>query len=199
MSQHTKDLLRHNNLCRDKVCTWLCHDRVKLCHNKVCLVTLFRQNELHRDIIKHCQDKVFTVTLLRENELCHDIIKLCRDKFYTMTLLRQNEQCRDIIKLYCDKVFFWPCHDIIKLFCNKVSGFLLALLQHSLEMSRHSFCSTACFSSPTYWGHNFFILTQIWACEVSLESSLNLERNNEFHPFDSPNDIEKFIFQMTLD
>ena len=31
------------------------------------------------------------------------------------------------------------------------------------------------FSSLTCWGHNFFVLTRIWACEYSLESSLNVE------------------------
>ena len=31
------------------------------------------------------------------------------------------------------------------------------------------------FSSLTCRGHNFFVLTRIWACEYSLESSLNLE------------------------
>ena len=31
------------------------------------------------------------------------------------------------------------------------------------------------FSSLTCRGHNFFVLTRIWACEYSLESSLNVE------------------------
>ena len=39
--------------------------------------------------------------------------------------------------------------------------------------------TTACFSSPTCQGHNFFVLTRIWACEVSLENSLNVECNHE--------------------
>ena len=33
-------------------------------------------------------------------------------------------------------------------------------------------------SSPTHRGHNFFILTRIWACEVSLERYLNVECNH---------------------
>ena len=35
------------------------------------------------------------------------------------------------------------------------------------------------FSSLTYRGHNFFVLTRIWACEYSLESSLNVECSHE--------------------
>ena len=31
------------------------------------------------------------------------------------------------------------------------------------------------FSSLTCRGHNFFVLTRIWACEYSLEISLNVE------------------------
>ena len=31
------------------------------------------------------------------------------------------------------------------------------------------------FSSLTCRGHNFFVLTRIWACEYSLERSLNVE------------------------
>ena len=35
------------------------------------------------------------------------------------------------------------------------------------------------FSSLTCQGHNFFVLTRIWACEYSLESSLNVECSHE--------------------
>ena len=35
------------------------------------------------------------------------------------------------------------------------------------------------FSSLTCQGHNFFVLTRIWACEYSLESSLNVECSRE--------------------
>ena len=35
------------------------------------------------------------------------------------------------------------------------------------------------FSSLTYRGHNYFVLTRIWACEYSLESSLNVECSHE--------------------
>ena len=31
------------------------------------------------------------------------------------------------------------------------------------------------FSSLTCWGHNFFVLIRIWACEYSVERSLNVE------------------------
>ena len=37
------------------------------------------------------------------------------------------------------------------------------------------FLTATCFSSPPCRGHNFFILTLIWACEYSLERSLNVE------------------------
>ena len=37
------------------------------------------------------------------------------------------------------------------------------------------FLTATCFFSPTCRGHNFFILTRIWACEYSLERSLNVE------------------------
>ena len=35
------------------------------------------------------------------------------------------------------------------------------------------------FSSLTCRGHNFFVLTRIWACEYSLESYLNVECSHE--------------------
>ena len=41
------------------------------------------------------------------------------------------------------------------------------------------FLTATCFSSPTCRGHNFFILTRIWACEYSLESSWNVECSHE--------------------
>ena len=41
------------------------------------------------------------------------------------------------------------------------------------------FLTVTCFSSPTCRGHNFFILTRIWACEYSLERSLNVECSHE--------------------
>ena len=41
------------------------------------------------------------------------------------------------------------------------------------------FWTTTGFSSLTCRGHNFFVLTRIWACEYSLESSLNVECSHE--------------------
>ena len=41
------------------------------------------------------------------------------------------------------------------------------------------FLTVTCFSSPTCRGHNFFILTRIWACEYSLERYLNVECSHE--------------------
>ena len=35
------------------------------------------------------------------------------------------------------------------------------------------------FSSLTCRGHNFFVLTRIWACEYSLERSLDVECRHE--------------------
>ena len=42
-------------------------------------------------------------------------------------------------------------------------------------LGRDSFWTTTSFSSLTCRGHNFFVLTRIWVCEYSLESSLNVE------------------------
>ena len=64
-------------------------------------------------------------------------------------------------------------------------------------MSRHSFLLCDRKLCPTCRGHNLFVLTQIWACEVSLESSLNVECNHgRFEPFDALDDTEKIIFSM---
>ena len=54
---------------------------------------------------------------------------------------------------------------------------LLSITQcrDTLSVSRHWVMINNLFSSL---GHNFFILTWIWACEVSLEISLNLECNH---------------------
>ena len=46
-------------------------------------------------------------------------------------------------------------------------------------LGRESFWTATCFSSSTCRGHNFFVLTRIWACEYSLENSLNVECNHE--------------------
>ena len=48
------------------------------------------------------------------------------------------------------------------------------------SMSRHSFLLCDKKICPTYRGHNFFVLTRILACEVSLESSFNVECNHEY-------------------
>ena len=45
-----------------------------------------------------------------------------------------------------------------------------------ISWSRHNFLDSSWFFfSLTCRGHNFFVSTRIWACEYSLESSLNLE------------------------
>ena len=46
-------------------------------------------------------------------------------------------------------------------------------------LSHDNFQTATYFYSPTCRGYNFFVLTQSWACEYSLESSLNLECNHE--------------------
>ena len=47
---------------------------------------------------------------------------------------------------------------------------------HDIKSGRDiKFWTATGFSSLTCRGHNFFVLTRIWACEYSLESSLNLE------------------------
>ena len=53
----------------------------------------------------------------------------------------------------------------------------VATLSVSLGVLRHGFLLSNLFSSPICRGHNFLVLTQICACEVSLESSLNVESN----------------------
>ena len=47
------------------------------------------------------------------------------------------------------------------------------------DISRHQFWTATGFCSLTCRGHNFFVLTRIWACEYSLESSLNVECSHE--------------------
>ena len=49
----------------------------------------------------------------------------------------------------------------------------------TISWSRLIFWTATDFSSLTCRGHNFFVLTRIWACEYSLESSLNVECRNE--------------------
>ena len=46
-------------------------------------------------------------------------------------------------------------------------------------LSRHQIWTATGFSSLTCRGHNFFVLTRIWACEYSLESSLNVECSHD--------------------
>ena len=58
--------------------------------------------------------------------------------------------------------------DIVFLVATKFPG-------HDSLLGRDSFWTVTCFSSPTCRGHNFFVLTWIWACEYLLERSLNVE------------------------
>ena len=53
---------------------------------------------------------------------------------------------------------FWPRHQIC---------------------SRHHFLDSNWFFFTNLSGHNFFVLTRIWACEYSLEISLNVECSHE--------------------
>ena len=47
---------------------------------------------------------------------------------------------------------------------------------HDINSGRDiKFWTATGFSSLTCRGHNFFVLTRIWACEYSLERSLNVE------------------------
>ena len=46
-------------------------------------------------------------------------------------------------------------------------------------LSRHQIWTATGFSSLTCRGHDFFVLTRIWACEYSLERSLNVECSHE--------------------
>ena len=45
----------------------------------------------------------------------------------------------------------------------------------TMGVSRHWVLLSNLFSSLTCRGHNFFILTQIWVCGMSFESSLNVK------------------------
>ena len=58
------------------------------------------------------------------------------------------------------------------------TGFLVATKFsgcNTISWSRLIFWIAIGFSSLTCRGHNFFVLTRIWACEYSLENSLNVE------------------------
>ena len=58
------------------------------------------------------------------------------------------------------------------------TGFLVATQfpgRDQVFWLRPIFWTATDFSSLTCRGHNFFVLTRIWACEYSLESSLNVE------------------------
>ena len=56
---------------------------------------------------------------------------------------------------------------------------ILLLVATYFPMSRHTFLTAACFFSLTCRSHNFFVLARIWACEYSLERSLNVECSHE--------------------
>ena len=82
---------------------------------------------------------------------------------------------------------FWSRHNLLA--ATKFSS------RDTISWSRLIFWTATGFSSLTCRGHNFFVLTRIWVCEYSLESSLNVEcSHEEFEPFDVPDGTEKFIF-----
>ena len=76
------------------------------------------------------------------------------------------------------KLKFWPFSSFCSISgrdigCDITSG-------RDIKSGRNIiFWTTTGFSSLTCRGHNFFVLTRIWACEYLLESSLNVECSHE--------------------
>ena len=103
---------------------------------------------------------------------CRDILLLVATSVATYCCLsRHRSRCRDILLLVATSVATYCClsrHRSRHTACRDI-----------LPMSRHAFLTAACFFSPTCRGHNSFVLTWIWACEYSLESSLNVECSHE--------------------
>ena len=89
-------------------------------------------------------------------------LKTCQNPFSAFFLFFQR---------FCVTTQFFMSRNSF-LCCNSVS-----LLQQK-TVSRHSFLLCDRKLCPTCPGHNFFVLTRIWACEVSLERSLNVECNH---------------------
>ena len=89
------------------------------------------------------------------------------------TFWSRHTSCRDIIygRDILPIATYFPGHDILP-----VATYFL--LRHTFLVATY-FLTATCFSSPTCRGHNFFILTRIWACEYSLEISLNVECSHE--------------------
>ena len=71
----------------------------------------------------------------------------------SVAMSRHTAACRDIGRDILLVATYFPCRDI--------------------------FLTAAYFFSPTCRSHNFFILARIWACEYSLERSLNVECSHE--------------------
>ena len=94
-------------------------------------------------------------SMSRHTAACRDTGRRCRDILLLVAtyccLSRHRSRCRDILLLVAT---YFP-------------------------MSRHTFLTAASFFSPICRSHNFFVLTRIWACEYSLESSLNVECSHE--------------------
>ena len=80
-----------------------------------------------------------------------------RDKACLSRHRSRHTACRDI------------GHDIL----------LVATTGRDILLVATYFPDSSLFFSPTCRGHNFFVLTRIWACEYSLERSLNVECSHE--------------------
>ena len=53
----------------------------------------------------------------------------------------------------------------------------------AIVLQYNSSPTSFCFFFSTCQGHNFFVISRIWACEVSLETYLNVEYNHESKSF----------------
>ena len=98
-------------------------------------------------------------------------------------LVAKQLTCRNTVFLGRDQVS-WSRHSFLgsRQFFGRDTVFLGSRQffgRDTVFWGRDSFWTATYFSSPTCRGHNFFILTRIWACEYSLESSLNVECNHE--------------------
>ena len=101
-----------------------------------------------------------------------------RQRFLVATKLSCRDtgrRCRDILLLVATSVATYCCLSRHRSRCRDI----LLLVATYFPMSRHTFLTAASFFFPTCRSHNFFVLARIWACEYSLERSLNVECSHE--------------------
>ena len=69
-------------------------------------------------------------------------------------------------------------HFVATKFRYVMTKFLSGFVVKKFGFVATNFLLNNLFCSPNFQGHNFFVLTQIWAWAVSLEISLNVEFNH---------------------